>query len=636
MTIVCPRESCKIRFEPVWGHLVCPYHSPCIAPGWVYDPSRCSHCTDFFNSRVIGARTSIELRAAKDELSKFLKKLRISAHKNNHSLRYSAFVMEVKLQGKPLSFFQSMTPLDVSKTLLPEHTLSETDSTKSQSSNPPPSVISGSSLGSVPLSETPSRRSGVSSSASRNLELQAELNKYKSLVQAHGLPLLGPDKPTTPRQPVEVVSVPARPLGQDVLTNIGLSSLPLSIPITVISCVSASSSVVTSSIFSAPSSIVSVASALPVDSISSLSGSAPIFSAPPNPSPIPFILPPGFTLVPSSNPSLSLSSAVPSSVPPPPGFSLPPPPGFLPPSAPASSAALSMPPPALPPPKASAAPSFPPSFSSVPTSSLAPFSHPAPPAPMIPVSSPPVSQPLPIPPPVFVPPSSPSPPSAPSSTPSALPAFQSADGSVSFSSSTVKDILSFVAALSSSSNVGSDSAFAKAVPQGGSVDVVQGGSSGQVGDVGTDSFGGGSSKFSMGRPISFDSSSANVADPGEGTSSFMGGFGARVEFQDSHGAENEVVEDCTDHDAWDVSVRKWGSWFPYEGKFSILYDGEIPRSVLELANGKVYPYANARFKKSKDEGDTEKYYVSFLMGGNVCKLKPGPWSNNKDRVAVFF
>ena len=231
MTIVCPHSPCKNRFEPVWGHLVCPYHSPCIAPGWVYDPSRCSHCTDFFNNRIIGANSVEDLRTAKKDLSRFLKKLRGFAFKYEHSLSFSAFVLEIKLPGKSLSYYQSLPPLDVSKTTIPDHTLSESDSSMSHSSNPPPS-ISGSSLASIPPSETPSRRSGVSSSASRNLELQAELDKYKSFVQAHGLSLLGSDKPVTPKQPVDSVSVPARPLGQDVSSNVGLSSLPLSIPIT--------------------------------------------------------------------------------------------------------------------------------------------------------------------------------------------------------------------------------------------------------------------------------------------------------------------------------------------------------------------------------------------------------------------
>ena len=699
MLVTCPKSGCKNRFEPTWGHLVCPLHAPCIAPGWVYDPSRCCHCADFFNSRIIGAQNKDQLKEAKGILNNYIKKIKGFALKYKFNLKYSSFVYDVRATGRPLSYYQELAPININKTLLPEHTLSESESAMSLS--PYAQSMGESSAISAPPSEASSRRSTASSSASRILELEAELKRHKSFEAAHGLVM---DKPYHPKKYIpyepDVVPIsPARSLDQDTNISVGLSSLPLSLPITVISCVSASSSVISSTVFSAP---------VPIVSASSSSQSIP-FPPPAShpPSPIP-VMPPPAPILPSSLPS-SLPHP-----PPPPGFSFPPssfvsppsapfyPPSF-PPSAPAVSMAVDVPsslplaPPPFPPPHPpmSVASSVPPSLPFAPPSALpspippitassvslppplappASFPYPAPSmvasVPSVPLApptlpAPPVSTAIAVPQPSTLPPSSvPSPtppitsaiavdrpappppsfsppppaaippPSVPPFSSASLPGFRSADGSVSFSPSVVNSIMSFVASLSSSSgDVGLDSASAKASPSGGPSGSVQGGSSGQLGvRAGSSSGDGLSHSVNQGRSVSVDFPSAAQAVPVAGPSSasyFGGDFGG---FGNSDNQHSEVIEDCQNYDSWDSSVENWSQWRIFDDAFAVLYDGNTPRSVLEQANGKLTPYNKVKFCKGGDG----KEYISTLNSGNVCRVKPGFWSNNKNRVAVLF
>ena len=79
-------------------------------------------------------------------------------------------------------------------------------------------------------------------------------------------------------------------------------------------------------------------------------------------------------------------------------------------------------------------------------------------------------------------------------------------------------------------------------------------------------------------------------------------------------------------------MEKWSQWHLFDDAFAVLYDGDSPRSVLEHLNGKLTPYNKVKFCKGRDG----KEYISTLNSGNVCRVKPGFWSNNKNRVAVLF
>ena len=602
-------------------------------------------CIDFFNSHFAGATSMDRVSIGKTLLSSYIRKILSKARKVQCDVTYVSSVNNVRSRNRPLEYFTNLPPLYFGKV-----DTASPASDPSQSSGATPSVES--------------YGTGSTSAVSQKSEaLAAALAKAHSALALHGISVDDPLIISSPAIPVSepLSSVVIRPAGSSqgsVRLESGISSLPPTSTVAVISSASASLSSspllsyshatpVSSAVVSVPISVSSFSVAPSQDSgTASFSGLVSSFD-------------------PSAPLSASSSSLPPSQVPPPPGFA-PLPPLSLPVSIPLGfsgprSAFLPPPPPPppdsipLPPSVPSSLPSSHPAahFSyavashshgvpisdsfSLPPSSIPPVAS-ASSGPYFPPPYPPSSQFLPPPPPP-PPPSGPPPHSAPASVSSALP-VSPAPASVApstSSSSNASTIISLAKNMPTSELVNllfnrveedahhpsppASSAPASGPPMGGSP-VVAGGS---------------------GLSRGIGSSSSSIPPPiGLG----VGGIGSTAAFAFSNqgqpinqGPDVHTNEDGVVAAEGEVEYEEvpdiWSSWTPLNSSHEILFDnegGEQVKSALFIrGKNMVIPWNRV---KTCIHGNVE--YVSIKSSSNPCSIKSKTLSSKKTYCNPIF
>ena len=111
-SVPCDVTECPRRIAYPMGHRLCAQHCPCLTEAYMYNPSRCELCKEFFNDHFILQTDPVILAEGHNELCLHLRKLNRHVGKSGNSLGIPLFVQEVrKKSGNPVkvNYFEDLT-----------------------------------------------------------------------------------------------------------------------------------------------------------------------------------------------------------------------------------------------------------------------------------------------------------------------------------------------------------------------------------------------------------------------------------------------------------------------------------------------------------------------------------------------
>ena len=130
MAPICELLECKNQAVTLLGHPTCLYHLPCVSDG-LFSPARCSHCISYINEFFVNKASFQELAYPRDELDRFVRRLRNFGKREGFKVSFTKLASELKSKSTKWSFFSDLKPLELVAAAVsdePDHRLSSASS----------------------------------------------------------------------------------------------------------------------------------------------------------------------------------------------------------------------------------------------------------------------------------------------------------------------------------------------------------------------------------------------------------------------------------------------------------------------------------------------------------------------------